>query len=754
MGALVSVDGIKYRLRRHFKSTAYDEEKIKRGKKEEEITDAEIPKAIIKSLSVNAVTDLPTFLGVRMTMLVYLSLAGVFIWLVYSSYVSLRGDKYLSLNSDDGVCNEVPLEVTGTYLADRNGYWEGDRHFEYSSALYSFQFNRLETNAAEFTRVIDAALEHLAYFNRIMEKNNLALTILYWTTWTLVSSSVTNVVNGTEDQSFIADESTHYFYLTGSISTVFNQANSHASSLNNVNGTCEVLTMARYDKAASQYRLTFDAIPYLANEHCMNVLDLQAAGYSEAAGLPEFDIIFDINTVLTCVSVNVGVIQLSVLEVVPHSSGIFTLPDGRRFAYGRYFYPRFPDMDTMYCITDVDTGELVNCGLYHVTLNFLPVFNHLGFIDGIPGHSGYCSCEGNMTAALLQQCNAYSFVTGFIFYNYDFLTPEGEFNQEAQTNSQALYMDLNVKYKENLVGLNRDAFEISKDSAVRSVNPSQETRNKIYEFCTEGLDYGCSILTVTSYSTGEVTSISKNYYQVPWGHCNDTTTISNEAREKLYIPPVQLTEDYYECKQSSLEAFFGAVGISAGTALSVKVAMVVTLTVLLARRQIGNKKTGTYMTYGIDEREEALHFMAFKLLAARDNRRLDPRSPTQNNSNGLETSGTDGQRSLIGALAAELSQHLYINRFFPVESPTSGAGEMEGAPSKPAITFENIEEYGDVELPEKGTSTKSDNTSTGQSVAERLRVDNLLKQINERQEAEFQLEKLPNPFFVREKKTE
>lgn len=383
-----------------------------------------------------------------------------------------------------------------------------------------------------------------------------------------------------------------------------------------------------------------------------------------------------------------------------------------------------------------------------MTLNLLPVFNHLGFLDGVPGHSGYCSCDGNLAKALLEQCNAYSFVTGFIFYNYEFLTTEKQFNSDSQMKSQEMYMDLNVKYNENLAGLNRDAFDISKDSAVRNVNPSQDTRNSIYRFCTDDFDYGCSILTITSYSTGEVTSISHNYYQVPWGHCNDTTTISDEARKKLYVPPVELTEDYYECKQSSLEAFFGAVGISAGTALSVKVAMVVTLTLVLARRQMGNKKTGTYKTYGIDEREEALHFVAFKLLAARDKRQVEPKQTD----NGYETSVAGEQRSMIEALADELSQHVYINRFFPVESPTTGTGEMESPHSKPAPSFENIEEYGDIELRDKDTPKGSDSTNSSQSVAERLRVDNLLKQMKEREEAEFQLEKLPNPFYVQKRK--
>lgn len=85
--------------------------------------------------------------------------------------------------------------------------------------------------------------------------------------------------------------------------------------------------------------------------------------------------------VLTCVSVNMGVMPLSILEVVPHSEGIFTrkpcqsnpltiilfltgaiglnhgTDKNASYAYGRYFNPKFPDMNTMYCFSDVHTGH-------------------------------------------------------------------------------------------------------------------------------------------------------------------------------------------------------------------------------------------------------------------------------------------------------------------------------------------------------------------------------------------------------------
>ena len=121
---------------------------------------------------------------------------------------------------------------------------------------------------------------------------------------------------------------------------------------------------------------------------------------------------------------------------------------------------------------------------------------------------------------------AFSFITGLIFYNFDPYTSSG------LQNSSNNFMDLSLKYYNNLSQLNRDAFNISKDSSLRGVNLDQSVREKHYEFCTgnrplsfscdliltllrlDGMTSGCSILTITSMSSGLEKSISDEYYQV------------------------------------------------------------------------------------------------------------------------------------------------------------------------------------------------------------------------------------------------
>ena len=137
---------------------------------------------------------------------------------MYTGYHRIHGELFLSLDASKAICDEVPLEVSGTYLADKNGNWEGDKDFVYSNSLYAFQFNRLKSSLSDFAGVIDITMNEINSLSEVMKANNLALTILYWTTWTLVSSIVALDMNSTDvANSFLNDDKTHYFYLTGTV---------------------------------------------------------------------------------------------------------------------------------------------------------------------------------------------------------------------------------------------------------------------------------------------------------------------------------------------------------------------------------------------------------------------------------------------------------------------------------------------------------------------------------------------------------
>ena len=133
---------------------------------------------------------------------------------MYSGYHQILNSQFLALSNENAICEEVPLEITAKFLADNNGNWEGYADFDYSRAIYTFSFNRLRTSESNFANIVDIAMHQVDIITDIMKQNNMALTILYWTTWAFVSTGQN--FTGTQLSSY-HDNNEHKFYLTGEL---------------------------------------------------------------------------------------------------------------------------------------------------------------------------------------------------------------------------------------------------------------------------------------------------------------------------------------------------------------------------------------------------------------------------------------------------------------------------------------------------------------------------------------------------------
>lgn len=135
-------------------------------------------------------------------------------YLAVDSYGDNLREKFLALSQDEGVCTEIPKDVSGVYYADSDGNWEGDDEFAFSKSLYSFQFFGLATSEDKFYQVIDTCLGYLDAKSEIMRKENFAITVLYWTTWVLNSADIdpSTLVDG---HPFLEGSNSQFFSLTG-----------------------------------------------------------------------------------------------------------------------------------------------------------------------------------------------------------------------------------------------------------------------------------------------------------------------------------------------------------------------------------------------------------------------------------------------------------------------------------------------------------------------------------------------------------
>lgn len=350
-----------------------------------------------------------------------------------------------------------------------------------------------------------------------------------------------------------------------------------------------------------------------------------------------------------------------------------------------------------------------------------------------------------------------SSLKGFLFYYVDYNERTDSVPSSLVKLSKLIDIYAGTERK---LDLNVDAYNISKEAIHFEDDDyfQSSERNNYYDFCIiDGTP--CSVLSIYTASNDKRHGVSKDYYQIPHGHCNNTMTLSPEAQEKMELPPIPLTENYLECRRTLQDTLFTSVGIAVGNVLSVKSGLVLFFTFLLARFTTNKKKAGgksrvKFSTYGQVERDKVLQYLAFNLLLARDRKYpSDVNSPLKNRNHfDAEQGHKSGHSSssLVIKLAKELETHPNIKRFFPVD------GAKEGLENDNDVTLPQAQQqYGSrgcIELTATSSVTSPSTTSDTSSASARSNTlcSNLSASCQRRNEQTFQEEVLSNPMFVKD----
>lgn len=181
--------------------------------------------------------------------------------------------------------------------------------------------------------------------------------------------------------------------------------------------------------------------------------------------------------------------------------------------------------------------------------------------------------------------------------------------------------------------------------------------------------------------------------QIPHGSCNDTFSISAEAQQKLLnTPPAPLSEIYFECKLSPVNALTTALGLAMGNVILLRFSCIL-LAGLIVHVYVTRKKrkpSEHLHTYSTQEKQKVLEYLAFLLLLARDGRygkvgsveggpaatdlsarasneiqsgECDAISPV-GDSTRSDNAARHGRHSLILALQREITASGSVRRFF------------------------------------------------------------------------------------------
>ena len=115
-----------------------------------------INEQFIAFLPSEAILQLPTFWVYGFGFLVEFGMLLMFFYFAYKTYIQGISQKYITLEIE-GNCNSIERSISGEFIADTSGNWEGVGDFTYSLALYDLILADAKFTPEEYEDTMDIA---------------------------------------------------------------------------------------------------------------------------------------------------------------------------------------------------------------------------------------------------------------------------------------------------------------------------------------------------------------------------------------------------------------------------------------------------------------------------------------------------------------------------------------------------------------------------------------------------------------------
>lgn len=92
-------------------------------------------------------------------------------------------------SSNSKYCDSVTISNTGTFLASRSGYWEGDPQFEFANGSYVLDATNYQTTTQEFRADMASIYASLLLVGKYTQNQTLGVNLLFWSSWVEVKTN-------------------------------------------------------------------------------------------------------------------------------------------------------------------------------------------------------------------------------------------------------------------------------------------------------------------------------------------------------------------------------------------------------------------------------------------------------------------------------------------------------------------------------------------------------------------------------------
>jgi hypothetical protein len=368
------------------------------------------------------------------------------------------------------------------------GYWEGNSNFEYSQAIYSAEFNNFQGSPTDYRKLLIRAFEKMNTIGQKAYTQNLGDNLIYWMIYTVSTNTYSQA------------SKKHSLHLTGSPQTVFDRRYLYGK-ITNVYGNCNATSKVTYDRKNSLLKVSYSYSEYMSNPTCRNIVHPDHLGYISQYDGDDFSLTIDVQSLMTAIAVNSGILNTTELELVPFSQSSY-VTDNVQYIVGKYYFPRFPGMQPLVCVLEANnpTNDAFLCGIQFGSIYTQPFFNHFGRQFYEPD---MCTCDvySGIEDDNNYACNWFNFIAGFVFFEY---------NTDSSDSVDALTRFI-IKSK----GKSSLSYNASFD-AIQSYSNDPLWRQTAYQYCTSADLNGnssCSMLSIM-LAQSHVFTVSENYYQV------------------------------------------------------------------------------------------------------------------------------------------------------------------------------------------------------------------------------------------------
>lgn len=262
----------------------------------------------VKSLPMDAIRDLPPVYMYVVGVVVQIVALYLFVVFIIQGYNQGVSQQYISLQSNNGVCETVPAPITGTFLADTSGNWQSSSLFDYTKASYLFQFQDLRLDASSYSAMIYNVKNKLEPYALLSQTSNLGLNLLLWMVMNEFFSSSGSqqyTPSGTIDSDGDSDgTATQIFALTGEPQYVFNRQYIVGSMLNQT-GRCDLVGATSMEPTAALLSISYSYDSYVA-QGCADLMDPAYLGYDELQSGGELKLTVNMNSLVVAAGVNAG----------------------------------------------------------------------------------------------------------------------------------------------------------------------------------------------------------------------------------------------------------------------------------------------------------------------------------------------------------------------------------------------------------------------------------------------------------------